>query len=160
MTEQVKNQADLAKKQVEDVFADLKNLIGNVATNKTLREDELRVVNVGLLLTFFVLSLVAPGIIRMFFGGWGINEESSVRIIHEFIRVAGVAAAVLAMFLYLGKRWIAAGKDILRIMTISHGFFAVLSLLFVFGGGGFSWLMIAGLTGFLSFLHAKEAKLL
>jgi drug/metabolite transporter (DMT)-like permease len=149
------------KRQVDEVIQDFKNLISNVQKNKTLKEDELRIVDVTLLLSYAVLAILTPSLVRIFFGGWSfMSEEGSTRVIHEFVRVSGVAAVVVALFVYLGKRWKGAENDILRIMALSCGLMAVIALLILFAGGSFTWLFVAGLSGALTFFHAKESQLI
>jgi hypothetical protein len=146
------------KKQVDEAISDIKNLIENVKKNQTLKEEELRTVQVTLLLIWAVVSILMPGLVRVFFGGWSLlSDEGPTRVIHEFIRISGVAALVVALFVYLSKRWKGSENDVMRIMALGNGALAIITLLILFAGGSFTWLFLAVISGGLTFFNAKSS---
>lgn len=67
----------------------------------------------------------------------------------------------LVLVNYMSQNWADEAKsDVAKIMTITYLFGAIVSVLTLYNGGSFIYVLVLLLQGALSFFHAKETGLL
>ena len=153
------------KENVDKLKKDAQNLIKNLKEKKSLAQDDLRVVSLGLLAFWTLFSLLVPGIIRFIMASkltFAVASDNydSIRVVDEFVRLSGCFTLALFVLNYLSINWNNdAQTDVLRIMAFFNGLVVGVSLLNLVAGGSLVYLLVAIVGGGLGFFYAKAAKL-
>ncbi|KAG2374442.1 hypothetical protein C9374_010726 [Naegleria lovaniensis] len=161
----VENVQKNIKQNLDRIKEDAQKLVRNLKEKKTnLTSDDLRVLSLGLLAFWTLLALLVPGILRFLFASslsiTASNSYDAVRVVDEFVRLSGAFSLALLVLNYMSVSWPTdAQNDVLRVMTLFNALVFGVSLIGLMSGGTFLYVLVAGVSGALTFFYAKAAKL-